>query len=183
MEEVWKDIVGYEGLYQVSNLGRVKSLNYKHTKKEGVLAFKRHKSGYLTVMLCKNGENKNRSIQTLVAGEFIENPENKPCVNHIDGNKENNAVENLEWVTYSENTRHAIRTGLRADCNTRGKVGALNPLSKRVLQYSKSGEFIKEWPCMSDAARFYGCNPALIVNCCAGRHKTVKGYVWKRAEA
>lgn len=184
MEEIWKDIAGYEGLYQVSNLGNVKSLNYNHTGKPKKLAFKRHKSGYLTVMLCKDGKNKNRSIQTLVANSFIENPDCKPCVNHIDGNKENNTVGNLEWVTYSENTRHAIEIGLRGDGRfMSGRTGALNPLSKHVNQFTKDGEFVKEWDCISDVARHFGCNPCTIVNCCAGRIKSCKGYVWRYAEA
>lgn len=183
MKEIWKEIEGYEGLYQVSTLGNVKSLNYNHTKREKLLVPKKHKSGYFIVMLCKNGQQKNRSIQTLVAKAFVENPDCKPCVNHIDGNKQNNTVSNLEWVTYRENTRHAIKTGLRVDSNMRGRKGALNPLSKRIDQYTKDGTYVKTWDCISDAARHYKGNPCQFINCCAGRAKTCKGYVWRYAEA
>lgn len=177
--EIWKPISDYESLYEVSNFGNVKSLNYNHTGKSKNLSLKHHRSGYLTVTLCKDGVNKNKSVHILVAKAFIKNPNCYPCVNHIDGNKSNNTASNLEWVTYSQNTRHAINTGLRADCNTRGLKGILNKLSKPVLQLSKDGEFIREWPCFSDAARFYNCDPCTIVNCCAGRIKSCKGYVWK----
>lgn len=183
MVEIWKDIVGYEGLYQVSNMGHVKSLNYNHTGKQKELAFKRHNSGYLTVTLCKDGVHKNKSLQTLVANAFIENPDCKPCVNHIDGNKENNTVTNLEWVTYSQNTRHAIKTGLRADSNMTGRIGVLNPCSRKVEQYAKDGKHIKTWDCISDVARSYNCSPSTVINCCAGRIKSCKGYIWKYAEA
>jgi len=181
MSETWKDVVGYEGLYQVSDLGHVKSLNYNHTMKPKVLCEKRHSSGYLTVVLCKDGQKRNHSIHILVAGAFIENPERLPCVNHIDGNKANNKVENLEWVTRSQNTRHAIRTGLRADSYMRGRTGISNPLSKAVAQYSKDGELLRVWPCVSEAARHLGCNPCTITNCTKGRIKSCKGYIWKSA--
>jgi hypothetical protein len=112
MQEIWKDIAGYEGLYQVSNCGRVKSLNYNHTKTDKVLCEKHHKSNYVTVVLCKNGVNKNKSIHILVASAFIANPNNYPCVNHKNGIKTDNRLENLEWTTKKENTRHAYNNNL-----------------------------------------------------------------------
>jgi hypothetical protein len=181
--EIWKSILGYEKLYEISNLGNVKSLNYNHTGKPKILALKHHKSGYLTVMLCNNGVKKNKSVHVLVAEAFIENPNSYPCVNHIDGNKNNNNVSNLEWVTHSQNTQHAINTGLRLDSNMRGKQGALNKLSKPVLQYSKDGTFVKKWLSISEAARFYNCSPSTILNCCAGRIKSCKGYIWEKPES
>lgn len=183
MKEIWKDIAGYEGLYQVSNFGDVKSLNYNHTGSAKILAKKKHKSGYITVMLCKDGEHKNKSVHILVATAFIENRENSPCVNHIDGDKSNNTACNLEWVTYSQNTRHAIKFGLRSDSNMRGVVGAANKNSRSVCQYTTSGQLIKIWPCVSDAARYYGCMPCTITNCTKGRIKTCKGYVWRMTGA
>lgn len=108
--EEWRDVVGYEGLYQVSNFGRVKSF---HKDKVKILKFGVSPFGYLRVVLCKDFNKKNRPIHILVAQAFIPNPENKPQVNHIDGNKQNNCVENLSWVTSAENIAHAFDMGLR----------------------------------------------------------------------
>lgn len=107
--EIWRDVVGYEGLYQVSNLGRVRSF---HKNKVKILKFAISPFGYLRVILSKDFQKKNRNIHILVAQAFIPNPEGKTQVNHIDGNKENNHVSNLEWVTPSENINHAFEKGL-----------------------------------------------------------------------
>lgn len=116
-EEIWKDIEGYEGLYQVSNLGRVKRMRFinKNTniEKERIKSQKIRKDGYLEVALYKNGKGKYIQVHRLVAKSFIPNPKKLPQVNHIDGNKENNCVDNLEWVTNKENVTHAIKTGLQ----------------------------------------------------------------------
>ena len=181
MREIWKDISGYEGLYQISNFGRVKSLNYNHTKKEKVLCEKNHKSNYVTVMLCKNGENKNKSIHILVASAFIPNPNNYPCVNHIDGNKKNNNVDNLEWCTHKQNVEHAIKTGLANHYGMLGRTGAKNNLSKKIVQYDLQGDVVNRWDCISDAARFYGIRSGNISNCLTGRKKSYKGYIWRYA--
>ena len=101
MEEIWRDIDGYEGLYQVSNKGRVKSLKYG---KERILRPGWKTGGYLFVILCKNGNQSKQRIHRLVAQAFIPNPNNKPQVNHLDENKKNNCVDNLEWATAKENT-------------------------------------------------------------------------------
>lgn len=117
MEEIWKDIEGYEGIYQVSNFGRVKSLGRVidtkngRTTVKGVIMSPCGKP-YLFVYLNKNHKSKYHAVHRLVAQAFIPNLENKPQVNHIDGNKTNNAVSNLEWVTQSENMLHAYRIGL-----------------------------------------------------------------------
>lgn len=120
-EEIWKDIKGYEGLYQVSNLGNVKSLPREFTRKDGrryvvkecVLKGGKASAGYFTVNLL----NKTHTIHRLVAEAFIFNPENKECVNHVDGDKLNNNVKNLEWCTYSENNKHAYDKGLKKHNN------------------------------------------------------------------
>lgn len=183
MQEIWKDIAGYEGLYQISNLGNVKSLNYNHTGNPRLLSPKNHHTGYKLVMLCKNGHKENKTVHALVADAFIPNPEEKPCINHIDGNKGNNTVSNLEWATLSENTRHAIKSNLRADTYMRGMKGSLSPIKKPVLQCDKSGKIIKKWSCISEAARYFQCSPSTIINCCAGRIKSCKGYLWKYEDA
>ena len=104
MKEIWKDIKGYEGIYQVSNFGRIKSSYTKRILKGG-----KNKAGYLLVGLYKQGVLSRKSIHRLVAEAFIPNPDNKPEVNHIDENKTNNMVSNLEWMTAKENINHGTR--------------------------------------------------------------------------
>lgn len=117
-EEIWKDIHGYEGLYQISNLGRVKSLSrqvrgtIKRITSDRIMVANMGSTGYREVSLSRNGKRAVKKIHRLFAIAFIANPENKPCINHKDGNKLNNDIENLEWCTYSENVRHALKTGL-----------------------------------------------------------------------
>lgn len=143
MMEVWKDIIGFNG-YQVSNFGNVKSVDRQGTyKRRGKIIFykergrsiKPNSTGrYLRAALTVNGITKHLSIHRLVAIAFIDNPQNKPCVNHIDGNRLNNNVDNLEWVSYQENMRHAYSTGL-IDILKIGKhsIGNLPKNSKVVL--------------------------------------------------
>lgn len=115
--EVWKDIVGYEGKYQVSNLGYIKSLEMwtgdKYIKRNKILRGSLNKNGYYYVSLSKDGKVKKYKVNRLVAQAFIDNPYNLPITNHIDGDKTNNCASNLEWTTQSENLKHAYRTGLR----------------------------------------------------------------------
>lgn len=109
MEEIWKDAKGYEGLYQISNLGKVKRLVSVKCKKERFLSItKDRKSGYCRVMLCKNNKTKRFLIHRLIAEHFIPNPENKPCIDHINGVKDDNRIENLRWCTYKENNNYQI---------------------------------------------------------------------------
>lgn len=123
MEEIWKDIKGYEGLYQVSNYGRVKSLPkiHKTTKnynklgyitKEKILRQRKTQRGYFLVTLYKEQKGKSLYVHRIVANMFISNKDNKPCINHKNGDKNDNKVTNLEWCTYSENMIHAYATGL-----------------------------------------------------------------------
>lgn len=112
-KEIWKDVKGCNGRYQVSNLGRVKSLPKKTKTKTMIMTGTITKIGYIRFNLSVNKNMKKHHLaHRLVAIAFLDNKENKRCVNHIDGNKINNRVENLEWCTHLENNRHAMRTGL-----------------------------------------------------------------------
>lgn len=130
MTEIWKDIQGYEGKYQVSNLGNVRSLdrteqsNVGERVRYGKTLSLRDNKGYKTVVLCKEGNQKSFYVHRLVAEAFIPNKNNKPDVNHIDGNKANNRFENLEWCTESENLKHSFELGL-----SKAKNGEEHPLA------------------------------------------------------
>lgn len=179
MQEIWKDVPGYEGLYQVSNIGNVRSLKWNHSNQTRLLT-PFNNGGYARIGFRQNGILKNYLVHVLVAKAFIPNPHNKPSVNHIDGNKLNNTVQNLEWVTYSENTRHAIAHNLRpAGCNYQHKKGADNPISKKVLQTSLDGNFSKLWLCSQDAAQDLGFSIPSIRRCCRGERKTYKKFHWQ----
>lgn len=174
--EKYVDIPGYEGIYQVSNFGNVKSLRYKNANREKILSPINHYLGYQFVHL---GRSKIRMVHVLVAESFVPNPQNKPFVNHIDGNKKNNRATNLEWVTSKENMEHAIKTGLRNPHFNNKKTGGKNPTARPIFQFTKTNEYIAKWDCISSAARVYGLKPCSITNCAAGRIKSCGGYIWK----
>ncbi len=172
MEE-WKDIEGYEGLYRISNCGNVMSLI-----KNRVMTPAACGSGYLKVMLCKEKTYKNKMIHRLVAEAFIPNPENKRTVNHIDGNKHNNDVSNLEWNTYSENLKHAYKHGLNYWCEGKGKE------QRAVCKIDQfTGEILKTYHSIGDAYKENGIfSQATIIDVCKGKKMTAGGYVWRYAE-
>ena len=178
MEEEWRDIKGYEGLYQVSNLGRVKSLDRYVINKSNKQQYYNGK----ILTLSKNNSQKTIPVHILVAKTFIPNPESKPEVNHIDGNKTNNCVSNLEWVTRSENELHAYKNGLaKSSLKQKEAVAkyARENYSKEVLQYDLNGNFIKEWNSMHDVWRELGIRPSYICRCCKGLRNHTYGYIWK----
>lgn len=168
--EVWKDIKGYEGLYQVSNLGNVRSLNFNHIGEIRVLKPILNRYGYLFVNLCHEGKVKTLKIHRIVASAFLENPGNLPQVNHKDEDKKNNRVENLEWCDARYNSNYGTRNERVA-----------KSLSKRVLQFTKEGEFVKEWPSIHEAGR-NGFNQGHVWSCCIGKRKSANGYNWRYAE-
>ena len=185
MEEIWKDIEGYEWKYQISNRWFVKSLNYGWRLTEKVLLPLVTIYWYHQICLCKKWIQKQFSIHRLVAIAFIKNPENKPQVNHIDWDKLNNNVENLEWCTASENMIHSYKTWLMKNHHfytnhpCKWKFWKDNPNSKKVYQYTKNLEFIKEWWSQSDVKRWLWIQQISIGICCRGKQKTAWWYVWK----
>lgn len=175
MEEIWKDIQGYEGLYQISNLGRVKSLNYNHTRKERILKPIKNLNGYLQVNLSKKGKNI-YSIHRLVAQAFIPNEDLfKTEINHKDENKINNNVNNLEWVDHKSNMNY----GTRNERSSKSQIN--NPKrSKQVNQYSKDGKtLIKTFPSIRQIERETSFAPQNICNCCNGKIKQAYGFRWE----
>ncbi len=135
--EIYKDILDYEGRYYVSNLGNIKSSPKEHRRKEIELKKIPLKLGYLTVDLCKNKKTKKFLVHRLVALAFLPNSENKPQVNHINGIKTDNRVENLEWVTRSENQKHAIDIGLRSTKGEKNSQSKLNEKSVLKILHDK----------------------------------------------
>lgn len=166
MEEIWRDIKGYEGLYQVSNLGRVKSLNYNHTKKEKILTNNKHNTNYLSVTLVKNKVKKQILVHRLVAEAFIPNKYNYPIVNHKNEDKSNNKVDNLEWCTYEYNNNYGTR---------------VVKTTKQVYQYTLDGQLIKKWKSINEIQRILGFKTGGICNCCKCRTNTAYGFKWRYA--
>lgn len=171
-EEIWKDIEGYEGLYQVSNQGRIKSLKYG---KENILKPGTDKDGYLYVNLCKDAKTKSYKVHRLVAQAFIPNPDNKPQINHKSEEKWLNTVDNLEWATAKENTNW----GGRNKCISQKLINNSNE-SKPVKQLSLDGALVTIWPSTRETQR-NGFNQGAVCACCNGKSKTHKGFKWEYA--
>lgn len=168
--EIWADINGYEGLYQVSNLGRIKSLaryqdnhGTKQWIEERIKNARSKSSGYLVVDLYKNGVGKTKHVHRLVAENFIENKENKATVNHIDGNKSNNVANNLEWATPSEQNKHYYRNGLKSKKSIKKAVKAMNIANSKPLIDIVSGFYYES---ISNACK--------ALKCCSGTIKKNK---------
>lgn len=134
----------------------------------------KNKNGYLQVYLCKDGEKQHFRLHKLIANIFIPNPDNKPQINHINGNKTDNRVYNLEFCTCSENNQHAFKLGLN-----KARKGKENVCSKRVLQYDLQGNFIREWESTMDIQRELKIRNSCISACCNGLYKQSHNYIWK----
>ena len=171
LQEIWKNILNYEGLYQISSHGRVKSLQKKTgflIRKEHILKPRVKDNGYLIVSLFKDKQMSNKYVHRLVAEAFIPNPSNYPCINHKDYNKTNNNVDNIEWCSYSQN-------------NTYSNCQVIAGASKRIpiLQCDKNGVILKEWECSLRAGQELGFSNSNITACCRGRANTAYGYIWR----
>ncbi len=172
--EIWKDIEDYEGIYQISNLGKLKSFK---GSKEMILNPGIKSTGYVATTLCKQSTKYVR-IHRLVANAFIPNPENKPCINHKNGIKHDNRAENLEWCTYSENMLHAYKTGLKKH-HYIGKTGKDHCASRPIIQYSMTGEKIDEHESQMNAERKTGIRHEYISRSCRGKVELSSGYIWR----
>jgi hypothetical protein len=177
----WRPVVGFEGLYEVSNCGQLKSLNYNHTKKEGILKLYTKHLGYKAVSLVKDKSHYTKAIHRLVAEAFIPNPYNKPEVNHIDSNPSNNHLSNLEWVTKSENAIHGFRFGNRKNHLPIPPKRGKSPEAKPVYQFTLDGVLIRKWDCITDA--YDGKAKASHIGaCCKGIRFKALGYRWSFTE-
>lgn len=167
MIEIWKDVENYEGFYQVSNFGRVKSLKFG---KEKVLLLQKDKFGRLFVWLCKSGEKKNVKVHRLVGKAFVKGYFEGAVINHIDHNPQNNVSSNLEWTTQKDN------------CSREKSFGpeiTKKLFSKKVLQFMKDGTFIREWPSIMEIKRQLGFDDGYICRCCNGNRKSAYGFRWR----
>ena len=187
--EIWRtpiyDGEPYEG-YKVSNWGKILSLNYRNTGKAKLMTPVERKDGYSQVGLSKNGETKTCKFHRLIAETFLPNPEGKPCINHKIEGKEGKSINmvffnedgtidkertTIEWVTYEENNNYGGHNERIAKANTNGKR------SKRVLQFTLKGEFVREWPSLSECDR-NGFDFRNVSACCRGERKTAYGFRW-----
>lgn len=166
--EEWKDIPKFEGLYQASNLGKIKSLpklinnRFKDiSKAEKILKPSKAKNGYLRVVLVKNGTKKYMSVHRLIAITFLPNYFGLEQVNHKNKNKEDNRIENLEWCTNKYNTRYSV--------------------AKKIEQYDLDGKYIKTWNCIRDVENELGIKNNNLNHCLKNKNKTAGGYIWRYA--
>lgn len=184
MIEVWKDIIGYEGNYQISNLGRFKKLqritwwtdrwgNPKSRIEPEIIKHKFYirKSGYCEISLSKNGKAKIKFIHQLVAEHFLIKAEHHRIINHKDCDKLNNSITNLEWCTYSHNTQHAYNNGIL-------KRGKDNKRSKQVGELDSAGKIVKTWGSIGEVARD-GLGRSGVSSVCNGRNKHYMGKIYK----
>ena len=179
IKEIWKDKKDYEGHYQVSNFGRVKSIKFG---KERIMNLVTDKYGYLYVNLYKNNIKKAYFVHRLVAEAFLPNPNNLPCVNHKDEDKSNNIVSNIEWCDVKYNTNYGASLEKRAFNSRRNKrIGKSNTNGKRskpVLQYTLDGQFVKEWSSTMECDR-NGYRQGNVAACCRGKLKKYKNFIWR----
>lgn len=177
MKEEWKDVKGYEGIYEISNLGNVKSF---YSGK--IISQKKNNRGYMVVDLYKNRQRKSFLVHRIVAISFLNKDKLCNDVNHIDENKENNCVENLEWCTHKENVNKWCK-------NNTEKVGRkqfkstekYRKLDMNISMFNKDGSFIKTYTRASDIKKELNKDISCIIQCCDGKRKSAYGYKWKFA--
>ena len=175
MEEIWKDIKDFEGKYQVSNLGNVKSLNYKGHGYSRVLVPKVNNCGYEWVELFCNGKSAYRQVHRLVADAFIQNPNQYPVINHKDENPRNNKVDNLEWCDYSYNIKYSLKL--------HPKERSVRKHKRPIAQVDKDGNIVRIWEYSRQVEKEGNMSQWSVLQCCNGKRKTAYGYTWHYADA
>lgn len=186
---IWKPVVGYEGLYEVSSIGLIRTIRREYTTggngrytimEQMYMTLKVDDDGYYYIGLRKNGVRSYKRVSRLVCEAFHDNPENKPFVNHIDGIKKNNEPYNLEWSTISENELHSYRVlGKKPQINGLGKIGSLNVASKPLYQYDMTGNLVKIWE-STNMAISYGFDKKGVYSVIKGKFKQHRGFIWSR---
>jgi len=187
--EEWRDVVGYEGLYMVSNLGRLKSMpkkkGYAKITSEFLLKISIDKGGYEAIGLLSDGKPYRTGVHRIVAIAFIENPDMKPQVDHVNTVRTENMVSNLRWVTYKENNNnpltilHASESKIGEKCYLFGKSGALHNKSKGVAMFNLGGDYIREFGSTREAEHVTGILHQSIAKCCRGILRKSSGYIWR----
>lgn len=193
MVEIWKDVVGYEGLYEVSNFGRVRSRVNNHEvlrTEPKMLKLVKNNNGYIRISLCKEGKKVSKAVHRMVAEAFLENPSNLPQVNHKDEDRTNNFIffdengtvvpekSNLEWC----DAKHNINWGTRTEKNAMARLNHPK-MSKKVYQFDLEGNLVKTWPSTYEVERQTGWAEQNISACCLGKYKTAHGFVWRYSES
>ena len=184
-EEIWKDLIGFDRPYQISNYGNVKCLEYtkidiigrKQYRSEHYLSLTTHSSGYIVVNLRKGNKSITKRVHRLVAEAFLENPNNKPVVDHIDGNRINNKVSNLRWSTSQENT-------LNPNTFNKAKISLIKSIKTRVKSVYKldsNYKVLEKFDSAEDAAKAMNCSSTFIHRCCTIPTRTAKGFHWSYA--
>lgn len=213
MVEIWKAIPNYEGLYEASNLGRIKSLerfvnnprfkNPIHWQEKILEQDNSHPKGYGRITLSKDGKIKRKPIHYWIALAWIPNPENKPCIDHIDDNPTNNSVSNLRWVTHQENNEKESHRKALSIANTgfkhseerrkkdrevmlkiveeRGLKRGGNYNAKKINEYDLDMNLIRTWDCLTDAAENYGISISIISDVARGKRKQEHNRIWRYA--
>lgn len=183
MEPIWKDVSGFEGIYQVSNDGQIKSISRNifngkafYISKERILLQRYNKKGYKVVDLSKNNKHSYHLVHRLVAKAFIPNIKNNPQINHKDGDKTNNNFLNLEWCTNSENQKHAYKLELKITAKNAGRK------RKKVQLFDNYNNLIKEFESIAETTRWLKCASNNVKLCCDGKRKKVKGFIAKYKE-
>lgn len=174
MQEQWKQVKGFEGIYEVSNFGNVRSLHYRNWNIVKNLTPFINRDGYKRVCLCRSGKQLNMFVHRIVATAFIENPDNLPQINHLNEIKTDNRVENLAWCSAKENVNHGTR-------NERMSKAKLNTNCKAIIQLDAQGREIRRWVSLMEVNRAFGYDVGFLGRCCKGRCEKAYGYKWRYA--